>query len=731
MKGTSGIKKQTVCEKKRTGIRFLTVLGILLPVVTLSTWWLLKSSQKTTEAAVYNVSELYLEELAVQKAGQFTDTLNSQLKELSLTLQALQASDVASEEDLQRFIRQLKDKGSFDFFALSNSSDVFTEDGILPDMAETVFPDQTLTAPVISFKEQLNGQDLILICIPLEDRIRDTYGLTATAVGIDTDKVAGRLSLSEHTGRFFSNVITQDGDYIIRTHHAHLETDADLFSVLEREAHFQDEDAIRRCQEDLKADRSGMIVYELQNVLHYTCYMPIDGTDWFIMITLHYDLISQNIDIIRMTLTRNSAIQLILILIVLFTLFAVYLFMRRRNEDLRFEKMQAEESSKAKSMFLSSMSHDIRTPMNAIMGFTSLAMKNAEDPKRTRDYLAKILSSGDHLLALINDVLEMSRIESGKIHLEESPCSLLKILDELYCIIHGQAENQQLELSMDASGITDPFVYCDRLRLNQVFLNLLGNAVKFTPPGGRIFVQIEQAAHTADGYGTYTIRVRDTGIGMSPEFARKVFTPFERERTSTVSGIQGTGLGMSITKNIIDLMGGTIQVVTAPGEGTEFIIHLRLRLQEEQTESDPQAAPRETADPDEDLPDFTGRHILLVEDNDLNREIAQEILSEAGFQVDEAENGSIALEKLHAAAPGYYDLILMDIQMPVMDGHEAARTIRTLKEPALAATPIIAMTANAFEEDRQAALRAGMDHHLPKPLDVEQLFCLLSEILRK
>ncbi len=731
MKGTSGIKKQTVCKKKRTGILFLTVLGILLPVVTLSTWWLLKSSQKTTEAAVYNVSELYLEELAVQKAGQFTDTLNSQLKELSLTLQALQASDVASEEDLQRFIRQLKDKGSFDFFALSNSSDVFTEDGILPDMAEAVFPDQTLTAPVISFKEQLNGQDLILICIPLEDRIRDTYGLTAAAVGIDTDKVAGRLSLSEHTGRFFSNVITQDGDYIIRTHHAHLETDADLFSVLEREAHFQDEDAIRRCQEDLKADRSGMIVYELQNVLHYTCYMPIDGTDWFIMITLHYDLISQNIDIIRMTLTRNSAIQLILILIVLFTLFAVYLFMRRRNEDLRFEKMQAEESSKAKSMFLSSMSHDIRTPMNAIMGFTSLAMKNAEDPKRTRDYLAKILSSGDHLLALINDVLEMSRIESGKIHLEESPCSLVKILDELYCIIHGQAESQQLELSMDASGITDPFVYCDRLRLNQVFLNLLGNAVKFTPPGGRIFVQIEQTAHTADGYGTYTIRVRDTGIGMSPEFARKVFTPFERERTSTVSGIQGTGLGMSITKNIIDLMGGTIQVVTAPGEGTEFIIHLRLRLQEEQTESDPQAAPWETAEPDEDLPDFTGRHILLVEDNDLNREIAQEILSEAGFQVDEAENGSIALEKLHAAAPGYYDLILMDIQMPVMDGHEAARTIRALKDPALAATPIIAMTANAFEEDRQAALKAGMDHHLPKPLDVEQLFCLLSEILRK
>ncbi len=731
MKGTSGIKKQTVCEKKRTGILFLTVLGILLPVVTLSTWWLLKSSQKTTEAAVYNVSELYLEELAVQKAGQFTDTLNSQLKELSLTLQALQASDVASEEDLQRFIRQLKDKGSFDFFALSNSSDVFTEDGILPDMAEAVFPDQTLTAPVISFKEQLNGQDLILICIPLEDRIRDTYGLTAAAVGIDTDKVAGRLSLSEHTGRFFSNVITQDGDYIIRTHHAHLETDADLFSVLEREAHFQDEDAIRRCQEDLKADRSGMIVYELQNVLHYTCYMPIDGTDWFIMITLHYDLISQNIDIIRMTLTRNSAIQLILILIVLFTLFAVYLFMRRRNEDLRFEKMQAEESSKAKSMFLSSMSHDIRTPMNAIMGFTSLAMKNAEDPKRTRDYLAKILSSGDHLLALINDVLDMSRIESGKIHLEESPCSLVKILDELYCIIHGQAESQQLELSMDASGITDPFVYCDRLRLNQVFLNLLGNAVKFTPPGGRIFVQIEQTAHTADGYGTYTIRVRDTGIGMSPEFARKVFTPFERERTSTVSGIQGTGLGMSITKNIIDLMGGTIQVVTAPGEGTEFIIHLRLRLQEEQTESDPQAAPWETAEPDEDLPDFTGRHILLVEDNDLNREIAQEILSEAGFQVDEAENGSIALEKLHAAAPGYYDLILMDIQMPVMDGHEAARTIRALKDPALAATPIIAMTANAFEEDRQAALKAGMDHHLPKPLDVEQLFCLLSEILRK
>ncbi len=731
MRRTSGKTKETTRTQTHAGLRFLAVIGSLLLVATLSAWWLLKSSQKTTEAAVYHVSELYLEELAVQKAGQFTDILNSQLSELTLTLQALQASDIASSQDLQSFITRMKIKGSFDFFALTDGTDVYTANGVLPGMAESIFPKQNQEGPSLSCRELSDGRNLILIRIPLEDQARDAFGLTEAAVGIDTDKAAGRLALSEHTDRFFSNVITREGDYIIRTHHTHLETDADLFTVLQREARFPEEDAIGRFQADLRSGRSGMIVYELQNVLHYTCYMPIEDTDWFIMITLHYDLISRNIDVIRTTLARNSAFQMALILLILFTLFAVYLSMRRRNEDLRFEKLQAEESSRAKSLFLSSMSHDIRTPMNAIMGFTSLAMKNAEDPKRTRDYLAKILSSGDHLLALINDVLEMSRIESGKIHLEESPCSLLKILDELYCIIHGQAESQQLELSMDASGITDPFVYCDRLRLNQVFLNLLGNAVKFTPPGGRIFVQIEQAAHTADGYGTYTIRVRDTGIGMSPEFARKVFTPFERERTSTVSGIQGTGLGMSITKNIIDLMGGTIQVVTAPGEGTEFIIHLRLRLQEEQTESDPQAAPWETAEPDEDLPDFTGRHILLVEDNDLNREIAQEILSEAGFQVDEAENGSIALEKLHAAAPGYYDLILMDIQMPVMDGHEAARTIRALKDPALAATPIIAMTANAFEEDRQAALKAGMDHHLPKPLDVEQLFCLLSEILRK
>ena len=267
--------------------------------------------------------------------------------------------------------------------------------------------------------------------------------------------------------------------------------------------------------------------------------------------------------------------------------------------------------------------------------------------------------------------------------------------------------------------------------MNQMLLNLLGNAIKFTPEGGKISVRIEQLENAPKGYGAYVIRVKDNGIGMTPEFAEKVFIPFERERTSTVSGVQGTGLGMSITKNIIDRMNGTIEVVTAPGQGTEFIVKVNLRLQEKQKESTKGNAVPAIQEEKEKTFDFEGRRILLVEDNELNREIAWEILTEVGFEVDEAEDGVVAVEKIQRSIPGYYDVVLMDIQMPVMNGYEATQAIRAFEDTKLAGIPIIAMTANAFEEDRQAALNTGMNGHLAKPFDVEKLFEVLAEIMEK
>ncbi|MDO5546648.1 MAG: response regulator [Eubacteriales bacterium] len=531
---------------------------------------------------------------------------------------------------------------------------------------------------------------------------------------------------------------------------------------------------------------------------------------------------------------------------------------RRTNQALEDAVNVAQSANKAKSTFLSNMSHDIRTPMNAIIGCTTLALANIASTEKVKDYLSKILSSSNHLLSLINDVLDMSRIESGKIHIEEQKANLADIFHDLKNIISGQVGAKQLELYMDIMDVTDEDVYCDKTRLNQVLLNLLSNAIKFTPPGGTVSVRVSQLPNAPEGEGLYEIRVKDTGIGMSQEFAAHIFEPFERERSSTVSRTQGTGLGMAISKNIIDMMGGEIDLFTQKGKGTEFVIRLGLRLQSEHRavekikelvglkalvvdddfntcdsvtkmlvqvgmraewtmfgkeavlrgrqsiemndpfhayiidwrlpdmngievtrqirslgddtpiiiltaydwadiEVEAKAAgvtafcakPMFLSDlrdslltalgqrkngpegilPSENVaPGFRGKRLLLAEDNELNREIAQEILEECGFVLDTAENGAVAVRKVSTAAPGTYDLILMDIQMPVMDGFEATRRIRALAEPALSHIPIIAMTANAFDEDRRAAARCGMNGFISKPIDMEELVKTLREI---
>ena len=528
------------------------------------------------------------------------------------------------------------------------------------------------------------------------------------------------------------------------------------------------------------------------------------------------------------------------------------------NAKLQVAVEKAESANRAKSTFLSNMSHDVRTPMNAIIGFTTLALSNIDDTERVKDYLGKTLASSNHLLSLINDVLDMSRIESGKIHLEEVEVNLSDVLHDLKTIVSGQIYAKQLELYMDAMDVTDEDVYCDKTRLNQILLNLLSNAIKFTPAGGTVSVRVRQLAGKVRGCGQYEFRIKDNGIGMSQEFAQKIFEPFERERTSTVSRIQGTGLGMAITKNIVDMMGGTIEVQTAQGKGTEFTVCVPMRAQTEQrpvekiteleglkalvvdddfntcdsvtkmlvkvgmraewTLSGKEAVLRarqsiEMSDvyhayiidwrlPDmngievtrqirslhDDTPiiiltaydwsdieveakaagvtafcskpmfmsdlretlmsalgqksadavqgllpeknaDFKGKHILLVEDNELNREIAQEILREYGFLVDSAENGAVAVEKVSTAAPGSYDLVLMDVQMPIMDGYTATRKIRALDDPARAKLPILAMTANAFDEDRRNALESGMNGFLSKPIVIDDLVQELRKIL--
>lgn len=519
--------------------------------------------------------------------------------------------------------------------------------------------------------------------------------------------------------------------------------------------------------------------------------------------------------------------------------------------------LQANKANKAKSVFLSNMSHDIRTPMNAIVGFTSLAIAHIERREQVEEYLKKIMSSGNHLLNLINDVLDMSHIESGKMNLEEKPCSLPEILHELCNILQGDIRKKKLRLQADAVDILNETVYCDKLRLNQVLLNLFSNSIKYTNEGGSITLRVVEKSGAPSGCANYEFSIRDTGIGMSEEFASRIFEPFERENNSTISGIQGTGLGMSITKSIVDAMKGDIKVKSKQGQGTEFIVSFtfrirdgldknqeilqrnglkvliindspegagniscmleRLGIESERTESKENvlrhiagekgqdsyydACIIDWFEPDMDVPGIirrvrkelgkpvpvivtsaydwaevedeakeggvtvfcskplfiselgeclrfiatgekisgsnngearekphTGR-ILLAEDVELNQEIAVAILEDAGFTAEVAENGQVAVDMVSRSEPGYYQLVLMDIQMPVMNGYEATKAIRRLENEKLASIPIFAMSANAFEEDRRESLKCGMNGHIAKPIDIDRLLDTLSREL--
>ncbi|HBN55704.1 MAG TPA: hybrid sensor histidine kinase/response regulator [Lachnospiraceae bacterium] len=528
-----------------------------------------------------------------------------------------------------------------------------------------------------------------------------------------------------------------------------------------------------------------------------------------------------------------------------------------QNTQLEAALSQANRASKAKNVFLSNMSHDIRTPMNAIVGFTNLAITNIDHREQVAEYLQKIQTSSNHLLSLINDILDMSHIESGKIHLEEKLCSLPEILHGLRNILQADIHAKQLELHIDTVDVVDEEIFCDKLRLNQVLLNLLSNAVKYTGAGGHISMRITEKPGAPTGYANYEFSIRDTGIGMSPEFVEHIFEPFERERNSTISKIQGTGLGMAITKNIVDMMNGTISVTSEQGVGTQFTVSFTFRLHAEKKESlvlpelkDCKAlvvdddfntcdsvsymlgqlglqaewtlsgkeavlrshqavtrntgysvyivdwllpdmngvevvrrirketgksvpiiiltaydwsdieteareagvtafcnkplflselssclqsvlrpkSPEEESSEKESLSRHTGR-ILLAEDVEMNQELAVVLLESAGFTVDVADNGQIAYDLVAKSEPGYYQAVLMDVQMPVMDGYEATKSIRKLANKELASIPIIAMTANAFTEDREEALRSGMNGHIAKPIDVQMLFKTLDDIM--
>jgi len=385
---------------------------------------------------------------------------------------------------------------------------------------------------------------------------------------------------------------------------------------------------------------------------------------------------------------------------------------------LEEEKKQAEDANRAKSSFLFNMSHDMRTPMNAILGFTDIAINSIDSREKALDALQKTKYSSQHLLGIINDILDMSRIESGRIELRRETVNVHEHISKLENMFRLSMEKKGLAFTVSDESHT-PYIYGDSLRISQIVANLLSNAMKFTAPGGTVSYRCEECPD-GQGAAVFHIHIADTGIGMSSEFQKRMFQPFEREKSATVSGVEGTGLGLSIAQRLARMMDGSLSCQSSPGAGTEFVFSFRAEIA-----PPPAAAENAPARP----MNFAGRRLLLVEDNELNREIALNILQKAGFSADQAVNGAEALKIISSAEPGYYDLVLMDVQMPVMDGYEAARAIRALPDARRSSIPIVAMTANAFDEDRQRALDAGMNLHIAKPIDTAELLQALDSLL--
>ena len=729
-------------------------------------------------------------------------------------------------------------------------------------------------AQSINWNAANHEENYFLVAIPCEPfTVNDTQfsalGIVYDRSGFDNllevngfDGAATLFAVDENGIAAYTNL---DGDEYVRNYAVlrHMKSDKDI-----TDAQFDSLSA------QLSAGETGLetICYNGEDC--YLGFRPLETTDNRLLCIVPTSVLNGSL------IEYQSLVShLIVLVIVLFTILSLALMLyiskaeaatkraefeeetRRIKEDamaaLEIERDRADYANQAKSEFLSNMSHDIRTPMNAIVGFTSLAIAHIDDDKSVlRDYLEKISVSSEHLLSLINDVLDMSRIESGKIQIQESESSMAAMAHGLRSILQSSVSSKNIDFFIDTVDIEHELVYCDKLRVNQVLINIASNAVKYTPLGGAVHIKFTELPGAPEGYADFEFSVADTGIGMSEEFQKTVFEPFTREANSTVSRIEGTGLGMAITKNIVDMMGGTISVTSKLGVGSEFVVKLRFKtidnnepltvipeldgcralvaddnmdtcgsvakmlrsagLRAEWTTLGKEVVFRtkmatEENDPfkvyiiDWQMPDmngievvrrvrneigdevpiiiltaydwhniekeareagvtafcskplfrsellcalrsaengsgsnkvtnapamqFKGKRILVVDDVDLNREIATAVINDAGILVETAENGQVAVEMVSKSKDGYYDLVLMDVMMPVMDGYQATMEIRKLNNRALADIPIIAMTANAFEEDRLAALKAGMNDHLAKPIQIEKLYEMMKKYL--
>lgn len=855
--------------KKKT-IRFLWVSLACLAALCVAVFvWLTRIMAVKSDETLTQVANIYMEEIDVQLKLHFDSLVDMRLSQVDNIIRAVppNGEDVMDDATLEALAGSAKLYG-FTYLALYDTegqADIIYGDALTVREPDAFLESLNRAEPKIVLGDTDDGQGVLLFGVSVGYPVSDGYPMsngrqcTALLAGVPVEYINETLSLDVSDTLAFSHIIEKNGRFVVRN--SNVDTD-NYFDWMQSSCTFpggeDPAEMVAAMEQALARDEMFSMVLETDGQRRHVYCSPLSNSEWYLVTVMPYGALDEAVSALGGARTATTLAACGILLGATLVVFFLYFRMSRRQlAEVEKAQQEAERANRAKSEFLSNMSHDIRTPMNAIVGMTTIAAANIHNTDQVRDCLRKITLSSKHLLGLINDVLDMSKIESGKLTLNIDAISLRETADGIVSIIQPQVKARKQQFDVFIRNITRENVLCDGVRLNQVLLNLLSNALKFTPDGGSITLTVSQEpSPRGDDYVRTRFAVKDTGIGMSEEFRQKIFDSFAREYTHRVQRTEGTGLGMAITKYIVNEMKGTITVASERDKGSEFVVTLDLacapdgdepmqlpawdmlvvdddrELCESAAESlrdigvqaqwatsgadalsmaearcregkpyhivlldwkmpgmdgietarrlraaigeevpillisaydwndieqqaraagisgflakplfrstlyhglvrfagqDGSAPPEEESG--ESAPDFTGVRILLAEDNELNWEIANELLSAQGFTLDWAENGRICVDKFAASKPGDYDLILMDLRMPVMNGYEATRAIRALDRPDAAAVPIIAMTADAFSEDIHKCLEAGMNAHIAKPLDMRELLRLVQKHL--
>ncbi len=837
---------------KNKTTRFLTfslIAIVILCVVVFA--FLAVSMSNRSEETIEEVGQIYMTGMSEQISMHFETTISLRLSQVEALVETI-PPDSADHDTLQADLEYSARARGFEYLGFYSDDGSF--EMIYGDPVELADPEPFLHSlgekrKKVAVGADVLGNKIVLLGVPTSYRMENGSYCVGLVAGLPVSYISDTLSLDANDSLVYSHIIRQDGTFVVRSGGAFRDTYFDRIEALFEEQGVENADAyVKGLQEALRDGKTYSTVLPFESDRRHLYAMKLDYSEWFLVTVMPYGVLSSAVNNLGGQWIKMVLGGCGLILVVLIAVFIKYLQMTRRQiKELNQARQDAIKANQAKSEFLSNMSHDIRTPMNAIVGMTAIATANINNPQQVQNSLKKIALSSKHLLGLINDVLDMSKIESGKMTLNMDQVSLREVMDSIVNIVQPQVKTKKQHFDVFIHDIVTENVCCDSVRLNQVLLNLLSNAVKFTPEGGAILISLHQApSPKGDDYVRVFLQVKDNGIGMAPEFKEKIFESFVREDSARVHKTEGSGLGMAITKYIVDAMGGSITVESELGQGTEFNVTLdlevatvqeqdmvlppwnmlvvdddetlcrttveslkgigvnaewtldgesALRMVEErrkkrdnyhvilldwklpgidgietarqirqtlgdeipillisaydwsEIEEDARAAgvngfiskplfkstlfyglwhfadidrPEEKKPAEEKRQDLKGKKVLLAEDNELNWEIASELLSELGLQLDWAANGQICVEKFQASEPGYYDAVLMDIRMPVMSGYQAAEAIRASGRPD-ADIPIIAMTADAFAEDIKKCMDAGMNAHVAKPIDIREV----------